>query len=97
MLNTKLIEAFKANARIMLANTGNDEGEILHQSSKKVSSKYKRLANQFMINEYGFDYLHDLEFNDDIANTFAKINSYVNDFTERELKKIKLKDKLISA
>lgn len=62
----KFIQYFKLEADKLIQQSSTE-------SSITINSKLNQLIHQFMLNEYGFNYLLEMEFNDDILKVFQEL------------------------
>lgn len=67
-MDTPLIKAFEIAAKKLI-----QENEGCSYKDRK--TMLKQLAHQFMLNEFGFNYRLEMEFNDDILNVYQALNA----------------------
>lgn len=67
-MDTPLIKAFEIAAKKLIQE---NEG----CSDKDRKTMLKQLVHQFMLNEFGFNYQLEMEFNDDILNVYQALNT----------------------
>lgn len=66
-MDTPLIKAFEIAAKKLI-----QENKGCSNEDRK--TMLKQLAHQFMLNEFGFNYQLEMEFNDDILNVYQALN-----------------------
>lgn len=67
-MDTPLIKAFEiASEKLIQENEG--------CSNEDRKTMLKQLVHQFMLNEFGFNYQLEMEFNDDILNVYQALNT----------------------
>lgn len=67
-MSEKFIQHFELEANKVLSQSGTIPQAVLQ-------TQIEKLIHQFMLNEYGFNYLLEMEFNDDIFNVFHALRS----------------------
>lgn len=64
-------------------------GSLINNEKESIEEKYKNLVNQVMLNEYGFNYKTEMEFDEVLQGNYCELIKLAQSYADKEFKIVK--------
>lgn len=61
-------------------------GSLINNEKESIEEKYKNLVNQVMLNEYGFNYKTEMEFDEVLLKQYNELTQLAQSYADKEFK-----------